>query len=106
MLEDVGEARVGIARRRVGSGHEFVFRAAAYVDLGGIVCPGGRDDLDFLWLAGAHGALDGLGARDIEMLHGQAPCLARLLKAGDDAAPPRPGREERAGALGIADGGG
>ena len=46
-----------------------------------------------------------LGARVVEVLHGDAPHAARFLKAGDNAVAPRSLREKGARALGVADGG-
>ena len=46
-----------------------------------------------------------LGARVVEVLHGDAPHAARFLKAGDNAVAPRSLREKSARALGVADGG-
>ena len=45
-----------------------------------------------------------LGTRVVEVLHGDAPHAARLLKTGDDAVASRPLRQEGARALGVADG--
>ena len=46
-----------------------------------------------------------LGTRVVEVLHGDTPHAARLLKAGDDAVASRPLRQEGTRALGVADGG-
>ena len=46
-----------------------------------------------------------LGARVVEVLHGDAPHAARFFKAGDNAVTPCSLREKSARALGVADGG-
>ena len=46
-----------------------------------------------------------LGARVVEVFHGDTPHAARLLKARDDAVASRPLRQEGARALGVSDGG-
>ena len=46
-----------------------------------------------------------LGTRVVEVLHGDTPHAARLLKAGDDAVASRPLRQEGARAFRVPDGG-
>lgn len=61
--------------------------------------------LGFLWTCAYESSLLSLGARVVEVLHGDAPHAARFLKAGDNAVAPRSLREKGARALGVADGG-
>lgn len=61
--------------------------------------------LGFLWTCAYESSLLSLGARVVEVLHGDAPHAVRFLKAGDNAVAPRSLREKGARALGVADGG-
>ena len=63
------------------------------------------EHLGFLWTCAYESSLLSLGARVVEVLHGDAPHAARFLKAGDNAVAPRSLREKGARALGVADGG-
>ena len=61
--------------------------------------------LGFLWTCAYESSLLSLGARVVEVLHGDAPHAVRFLKAGNNAVAPRSLREKGARALGVADGG-
>lgn len=63
------------------------------------------EHLGFLWTCAYESSLLSLGARVVEVLHGDAPHAARFLKAGDNAVAPRSLREKGARVLGVADGG-
>ena len=63
------------------------------------------EHLSFLRTRARESSLLRLGTRVVEVLHGDTPHAARLLKAGDDAVASRPLRQEGTRALGIADSG-
>ena len=63
------------------------------------------EHLSFLRTCACESSLLRLGTRVVEVLHGDAPHAARLLKAGDDAVASRPLRQEGTCAFRVPDGG-
>ena len=132
MLKDVADARVGMIGGRIGFGHEFRLGNGLYGCLVpprarcgegscqlvrvGLVCPFEQlrkvavsrlDALaalngDLLGAGGRNGAIARLGARVVEMLHGQTPSFAGLVKARDNASAAGAGCQECPGSLGVA----
>ena len=64
-----------------------------------------REHLSFLRTRARESSLLRLGTRVVEVLHGDTPHAARLLKAGDDAVASRPLRQEGTRAFRVPDGG-
>ena len=90
VLEDIGDAGVGVLGRHVAGGLK---RRSC-----------GSGGLAYL-RAGMGSALHRLGAAHEEMFHGETPGAPLLLDLRDDAAPARAAREDLARELGVADGG-
>ena len=90
VLEDIGDAGVGVLGRHVAGGLK---RGS---------CGSGR--LAYL-CAGMGPALHRLRAAHKEMLHGETPGAPLLFNLRNDAAPARAAREDLARELGVADGG-